>query len=58
MEKATIKVNVNDSGDYMLEEIYQKRKMKVSANDRTVQFITSDIPQMEAEIWTIRKGKR
>ena len=58
MEKATIKVNVNDSGDYMLEEIYQKRKMKVSANDRTVEFITSDIPQMEAEIWTIRKGKR
>jgi len=57
-EKTTIKVNVKDSGDYILEEKYQKRKTTVTAKDLMVELNTSDIREMEGEIWTITKSKR
>lgn len=57
-EKSTVKVNVGGNGNYVLEEIYRGRKLKVSAKDLAVEFSTGEVAQMEGEIWTIRKVKK
>jgi beta-galactosidase len=58
-EKTTITVKVKEKGDYVLEEINHKRApLKVTAKDLAVEFSTADLPQMEVEVWTIKKAKR
>lgn len=57
-EKSTITVNAKEKGDYVLEEIYGKRTLRVTARDSKIEFTTGDVAPMEGEIWTIKKAGR
>ena len=57
-EKLTIKLNVSEKGDFVLEEMIQKRKLNISANNKTIEITTGDIDEKEAEIWNIRRVKK
>ena len=56
-EKATIRLNVKEEGTYLLEELMQKKEIKVTTQNRTVEFNTSEISVKNGEIWRIQKVK-
>lgn len=53
-EKATIRLNVKSRGTYLLEEITQKKSLRVTSQGQVVEFTTGDIAEKGAEVWTIR----
>jgi hypothetical protein len=57
-EKATIRLNVKSRGTYLLEEISQKKSLRVTSQDQVVEFTTGDIAEKGAEVWTIRQARR
>jgi beta-galactosidase len=57
-EKATIRLNVKSRGTYLLEEITQKKSLRVTSQDQVVEFTTGDIAEKGAEVWTIRQARR
>lgn len=57
-EKATIRLNVKSRGTYLLEEITQKKSLRVTSQDQVVEFTTGDIAEKGAEVWTIRQVRR
>ncbi len=56
-EKATIRLNVEEEGTYLLEELMRERKIEVATQNRTVEFNTSEISFKNGEIWCIQKVK-
>jgi len=56
-ENATIRLNVEEEGTYLLEELLRKKKIKVATQNRTVEFNTSEISFKNGEIWRIQKVK-
>jgi beta-galactosidase len=56
-EKANIKLQVSEKGNYVLQDLYKMRTVTVSARDGFIEFTTSDIPEKEGEVWTIKKAK-
>jgi len=57
IERATIKINVEEKGTYSLEEIMQNRKVTAVAQNGTITLNTSDIPVKNGEVWKIQKIK-
>ncbi len=56
-EKATIRLNVKEEGTYLLKELMQKKRIKVTTQNKTVEFNTSEISIKNGEIWQIQKVK-
>jgi hypothetical protein len=57
-EKTTIRLKVKEKGDYVLQEIYQKKAIKLTPKDGAIEFNSGDIPEKEAEIWIIKKATK
>ncbi len=57
-EKATIKLNVPQSGTWEMTEMVGKRSLKQADRSKTVEIVTGEIGEKGAEIWKItRSGK-
>ena len=54
-EKATIRLNVPEKGNYTLHEMLQNRDLKLTDQNKVLEFTTGTIGEKEAEIWNIKR---
>ncbi|MBS0001012.1 MAG: hypothetical protein KFF73_18660 [Cyclobacteriaceae bacterium] len=52
-EKVTIQIIQAEEGDYLLEEIFQRRSFTLQTTDKRLQLTTADIPASDVAIYSI-----
>lgn len=54
-EKATIKMNVDEDGVYILKEIMTEKEMALASKEGIIEIATSEIAPKGGEVWQIEK---
>jgi beta-galactosidase len=57
-EKATIKMKVKEEGPYLLEELFQNKKISINSQKGEISLTTGYISIKNGEVWKIEKVKK